>query len=191
MDFLEQQVETSKVAQVCGVTPNVLHGYLKRGLIVGHSDTGVVTGGGKRGVRKQFSIFNVMEVAIARELIDAGVGGGDPVAAFKAALHFAHGGSGGSGWIGDAKPLTVHRLPGLPFPPSYGLTILAVGNGNARTFALPAEGITAFAFHARLRHALQTSAFTIIDATSVFQRISTRLGFEPGQVLREAYGRNN
>ncbi len=180
MQFFHQQVETTKVAEVCSITPNVLHGYLKRGLIVRHRDTGVVTGGGKRGMRKHFTFYNVMEVALARELIDVGVGGGDPVAAFQAAQNFAHVSSD------DGGTPAIERLPGLPFPPSLGVTLLAIGGG--RSWDLVASPGREDGTYFKLKHQLGTGSFVIIDASAVFNRVATGLGYEPRTVLRDAYG---
>lgn len=175
MSLFTSQFDTSAVARACGVTANVVHNYLKRDLL--SEVRGQVTGGGGRGKGKHFTFYNVMEVAIARALMEAwGQGKGDPERAFIAAEQFAHFGEEYDG---------LRRHPAVPFEGS-GHTLFVVGSeGQTRELFIP-SGVPGADYHSIWRE-IRSPNFTIINASRVFETVVERLGADPADALAECY----
>lgn len=164
-DFTAGQV--TKAARVKNAT---LQTWIARGVIIGHGQKDGPASGvdmpGRPGTRRSFTFFNVMEVATAAALIEAGV---DVRSAFRAAGHFAHAGS--------------RRLPSLPFP-GDGDTILCVAADRSYELQMKrGENLYVMA-----RHYLgNPRAFTTLNVSDVFDEVAASLGFHPQEVMDEAY----
>lgn len=175
--MLYAQFQLRHAAEAVGVPPQTIKNWLEKDHIVGHRDK--ISGGGGRGMRREFSFFNVMEMAVAQALVVSGIR--NLITAFDAASAFAHAGSG---------PLLGHpaRVPSCPFPPSAeGLTILAVGGGTSRTI-LHKPGTD---FFTKASHAVgHPEVFHVVNINTVFDRVVRSLGADPRDVLDEAYEKN-
>ena len=153
-----------------------MQNWLSRGLLT----SGKIEGGGVQGKFRLLDFFNVMQIAIAKELIDIGVPAGT---ALRKAQDFAHVGNGPINGLPE-------RLPGLPFHTSHGLTVLAVSAD--RTWEdLWVKGRDTYT---SIRHNLNAETFVAINATRVFQRVCDGLvtftgnpDLSPGKVLDAEY----
>lgn len=176
MNIFHAQFSTGQVVEATAVSNATLQSWLKRKLIVSQQDSPIV-GGGSPGVHRRYSFFTVMEIAIAKALIDAGLS--NLSAAFQAASRFAH---IGCGEIGD-RPA---RMPSIPFDTlgSSGMTLLCVaGDRSAITLWRPGKDPLA-----EIRHELQRpGGFVLIEADPIFNRVVTLLGYQPHEVLQLAY----
>ncbi|WP_283177322.1 MerR family transcriptional regulator [Gemmobacter sp. 24YEA27] len=167
MNIFHEKFSTGQVVEATGVSNDTLQNWLKRKLIVGQKD---IDGGGSQGRHRQFTFFNLIEIAAAKALIDVGMT--DLKAAFYAASRFSH--------SGDEA-----RVPGCPFNKGYGITLLVAGQGWAREVFL-SENETALDFYTQN---IQSSAVgaTIVNMSRVFDLVTTRAGFHPEAVLEIAY----
>ena len=116
----------------------------------------------------------VMHLAIARALMDGGLGGNSPAAALDAAAGFAFHG------IEDrlGKYIFKGRVPGMPFAER---TLFAVC--GEKTAAVPDTDPGA----ARLICSTMKAPL-IVDATLVFAQVCGGLGAHPASELAAAYG---
>lgn len=157
--------ETFSAAQVCeaaGITTSTLQTWIKRDLIIGHS----IEKPGQAGIRRQFSFFNVMEIAVAAECVRGKL---DLRVAFQAAAGFSHAGH--------------NRLPGIPFR-AEGRTLIAVGGGRSDELIWrPNEDVYAAA-RGRLG---RPGAITFVDASAIFDRVVASLGRHPEEVMESVY----
>lgn len=171
MSIFHQQFTNSEIVAATGVTNFQLQNWLKRGQIVGQRDS-AVEGGGSPGKHRRFSFFNLMEVAIAKALIDLGVS--DMQRVTNAAAAFAHTGD----CINGDRPA---RTPGLPF--EKGQTLLIVGPERSEEYQiLPTERLGLVA--ALAQHGVGA---VVLNASKVFENTLRRAGFDPAAILREAY----
>lgn len=182
MDLLERSFSPSEVAQATGVKAKTISSWADRGLIVGHK-----SGGSGKGSHRRHSWFNVMEVACATALMEAGVRA--PADAFKAAMHFAHVGSGASGWGEEGATLyRPARQPGLPHHWGDGHSLLIVaGERSIVRPTKPRDG----SFWSYLHELGTPEAFTTVNVTMVFQRVTHNFGLDWRVVLDEAYPRGD
>lgn len=179
MEIWTNTYSAHDVAAATGVAPATLQNWLKRGVIVGHSNK--IEGGGVQGKHRRFSFHAVMQIGIAAALIEAS-GGMDIKAAFHAAMHFAHSGhGGGAAGNNDDEP---NRHPAHPYHFRHGKTLLATVGGNTTVVLDDPEGNTFGVITRNLRRAI---GFTVIDAGAVFDRICAVLGEHPNLVLDAAY----
>jgi len=169
---------TGQVVAATGVANESLQNWLKRELIVGQK---AIEGGGSKGRQRRYSFFNVIEIAMAKALIDAGLTALEP--AFHAAHVFAH--------TGDSR-----RLPACPFNQRPGYTLLLAGPGWADTFFM-APDAKALELYAALVPQGRIGA-TFINASRVFDNVCSRLmeitgdsQFHPEAVLEAAYSGAN
>jgi hypothetical protein len=185
MNIFYDQFSTGQVVQATGVPNATLQSWIKRNVIVAQPPEGAeprarITGGGTPGAHRRFSFFNVMEIAIAKALLDAGFG--DLENAFKAARHFAHAGRGG---ISKDFPA---RVPGCPYDRAgMAATTLVAVRGDRSTEHLWKVGTDPIP---SICHELQShEGCVLIDAGMVFDRVVTALGYDPVKVMAFAYGR--
>lgn len=180
MQVLGMRFGTAELCTALNMPVQTLHSYHKRGYMVGNQ----TSGGGKRGARKLFTWHDVMHVAMARALIDAGMS--DPVPAFLAARDFAH--TSGEDHGTDA-PM---RLPGLPWHFSRGQTLFAVGGGRTAEMAWDPNSRRNpyLEFFAKFGGLRGPEGFVVLDASRVFDRVAASLGAHPGKVLDAAYPKN-
>lgn len=174
MNIFERKFTTGQLCAVTGITNANLQNWLKRGIIVGHG----IEGGGSPGKHRQFTFFNLMEIAIAKEGLDSGL---QLEHAFRAGRLFAH---FGDGPLGDIHP---ERLPGLPF---WGggksmRTLMAVR--GERTVIVPYQ-VGKDPLPSIWHELGEINGFVLIDAEGVFERIVATLHYAPGDVMRWAYG---
>jgi hypothetical protein len=174
MDLLHQTFLAAELAAAANVSPATLQNWANRDLIVGHR------GGGEKGRRRQFTWFNMMEVATAASLVGLGM---TPANSFKAAAHFSHGSS--SPQIAKGQRVSAERLPSLPWHFRDGLTYL---------FAFADQSsIQLVSFHGEtnlraVRQALGGSlAFVALDMTEIFRCLTGAIGQDWRVLLDEAY----
>jgi hypothetical protein len=181
-----QRFQLGQVAEVLDTSPETIKAWLHRGFIVGCSEDGeqLVEGGGGRGVRRTFSIHAVMQMAVANEIVSAGIR--DTQAAFEAAMRFAHTGKGDWGYLGEIRSSPPpRRNPGMPFHYSLGRTVLMMGK-NASRVALERDTPSVF---------FKGEAVSItVNVSLVFDQVCSRLmeitgdkSFHPSAILDAAY----
>lgn len=178
MELLNREFTAQSVALATGCDVRKVSDWSTRGMVVGHH------GGGIQGRSRKFSWFNVMEFAIATELMDIGIASVQD--AFAAARRFAHIGEGRAGLPGqeqEGEPSL--RLPGLPYHQTRGLTFLFVWNGGSTVKATGSNGAVELALlspdYAHVR------GFIVVNVTEVFARVCQRLALDYREVLDEAY----
>ncbi|WP_234052696.1 MULTISPECIES: hypothetical protein [unclassified Xanthobacter] len=170
MSIFNAEFTTGQVIAAADVTNSALQTWIKRGLIVGHKNHQIDMPG-TPGIKRKFSFFNVMEIAIAKGLIDLGV---ELTDAFHHASMFAH--------TGDEE-----RNPSLLFR-DPGFTLLCVAGPKAtEVLWMPGTDVTA-TIRTNLHHPL---GWVTLEVNNVFDRVTTSLGYHPEAVLTECYGENN
>lgn len=167
MSIFSEEFGTGQVLEAADVTNSALQSWIRRGLIVGHKGQSIDMPGSP-GIRRKFSFRNVMEIAVAKALIDLGVELAD---AFLTAALFAH--------SGDDE-----RHPSLPFR-GTGLTLLCVaGQRSTAVRWTPGEDVTTL-----IRDSLLLPAgWTTLVVDDLFERVTAALGHHPYSVTDEAYG---
>lgn len=168
MSIFHQQFTNSEIVTATGVTNFQLQNWLKRGQIIGQG----VEGGGSPGKHRKFSFFNLMEIAVAKALIDVGMS--DMQRVTYAAAGFAHTGDGA---IGNRPG----RVPGCPF--KEGKTLLLVGPNRTDEYQLLSSERLGLAA-AILQHGIGA---VVIDVSQVFEITLRRAGLDPAEAIREAY----
>lgn len=174
MNAFQSKFSTRQVLAAAGVSNDNLQNWLRRGLVIGQEKIG---GGGGQGHHRQFSFFNVIEIAAAKALIDAGMGNLEAV--FYAANLFAHTGEDG-------------RIPGCPFNTAPGYTLLVAWPDGANVlFLSPKDG--ALALYTTLVSNNRIGA-TFANVSRVFDDVCGRLmeitgskEFHPEAVMEFAY----
>lgn len=174
MNAFQSKFSTRQVLAAAGVSNDNLQNWLRRGLVIGQEKIG---GGGGQGHHRQFSFFNVIEIAAAKALIDAGMGNLEAV--FYAANLFAHTGED-------------DRVPGCPFNTAPGYTLLVAWPDGANVFFLsPEDG--ALSLYTALVPGRRVGA-TFTNVSRVFNEVCGRLmeitgseGFAPEAVMEFAY----
>ena len=184
MEIDQNTYSAHDVAAAANVSPATLQNWLKRRVVVGHREADI-EGGGVKGKHRRFSFFALMQISIAKALIDAGVT--DLKQAFDAAMIFAHSGDGAGEWVEDdglREGVEDVRHPGYPFHFSMGDTLLATAGGKT-CVVLDKPGTSLFT---TVKSNLQiANGFTVIDAGVVFDRVCMALGSHPNIVLDDAY----
>ncbi|MBF2717502.1 hypothetical protein [Agrobacterium vitis] len=178
MDIWNEKFSTGQVIKATGVSNHTLQSWLKRGVIIGHKGKSDIEGGGSPGLHRRFSYFNVMEIAVAKALLDCGVT--DLALAFKAAATFSHTGDG-------PLPGSPQREPGMPCDTRhaiYGRTLLCVsGERHHIAFWQPGTDVMAV-----IRNELgRPIAFTVLDTNDLFDRVVGALGYHPEAVYEQSY----
>lgn len=173
MSVFQRRFSNAEIVAATGITNDQLQNWMKRGLIIGQKD---IDGGGSPGRHRSFSFFNVMEVAIAKAIIDAG-GMSDLKDVFRAAHHFAHFGEG-------ELPGKPARRPSVPFNTPMSKTLLLAGRGWSDEILLTGSD-SVMRLSASI---LRAGGCTVVDASAAFYNALNRLGIEPSAVMHEAYG---
>lgn len=176
VDLFNQTYTAQTVALATGATAKQITDWTNQGLIIGQNKRP------GRGRAREFSWFNVMEVAAAMALMEIGIR--SPADAFRFAQHFAHFGDGGGGWVGrdDGEP---ERLPGVPFHHGRGRTILCVAGGEAHIALVRHR--KPFDLEA-LRWSLgRPIAMIVLDVTEIFRAVTLRMSLDYGEVLDAVY----
>lgn len=173
MNIFHRTFATGEVSEATGASNDAIQNWIKRDLLVGQ---GNIQGGGGKGRHRQFSFHNVMEIAIAQAILNAG-GLADLNDVFRAANHFAHSAD-------VSLPEKPTRLPGMPFNVAASKTFLLVGRGWSDEIVFTGKD-SIFHLAAPL---LERGGCMVIDASAVFDATMQRLGLDPVQVKLEAYG---
>lgn len=168
MKALSGTWKTGDVCEIVGVQKQRIMMWLKRGLPLAYE----MSGGGTPGKHREFTFRNLMELAVARAAVDAGV---PTEIAFRAAAKFAYSTShkqvdGG---------LEVLREQGFPFPaPAETYVIIHGGDftiGDEASLSMPLA---------------KSDSVTVVNAGRVFSGVIDRLGLDPQKVLVATYERH-
>ncbi|MCE8005996.1 hypothetical protein [Aestuariivita sp.] len=175
MELDELRFSTAQVAQICDIPKEKFQLWNARYCITGKSHQ--PEGGGAQGKARRYTFRHVMDFAIAKALVDAGM---NPKEAFAKSPHFAH--------FGSTDDMDHLRVPGLPMHQEYGDTLMIVG-GIGHWIGC----------HNRSNQALDEAmgylggpigdldSFVVVNASKVFGRVCRRLGLHPFEVLDERY----
>ncbi len=180
MDILNQKYTAQSVALATGTTAKQITDWCNQGQIIGQKKP---LG---KGRRREFSFFNVMEIAGAVSLMEIGIR--TPADAFKAAGYFSHIADGGGGWVkengtieGDGSPT---RWPSLPFHFREGDTFLAV-SGDMSEVVLSADGtVDTYSIFPMAR---RPAGFILLNMSEVFARVMHSMALDYRKVLDAAY----
>lgn len=183
MDLLNQVYTAQSVAAATGTTSKQITDWCNQGQIMGQRKP---LG---KGRRREFTFFNVMEVAGAVALMDIGIKA--PADAFSAASKFSHIGSDHSGFVNDNNELVEHeptpeRWPGLPYHHTEGETFLIVSGDMARTVLSVSGELDTYApfpMHTR------PMGFIALNVSEVFKVVMHNMGVDWRVVLDEVYER--
>ena len=184
MDLTTGKLGAQDVAKATGTTPKQITDWCNQGHIVGQK-----TPLGK-GRRREFTFSNVMEISGAVALMEIGLT--TPGDAFRASSHFAHIGSGHSGWVNEEgdiveDPPRPSRWPGLPYHFREGETFLVV-SGQLSEVVLSEKGKIdtrrVFPMHRN------PVGLILLNMTEVFKTVVARMdtGSTWAQILNEVYG---
>lgn len=160
----QQKFSAGQVAAIVGVSPTIINSWCNLGHIVGHKTLG-------KGHRREFTFYNLMEIAGAVALMEIGLT--SPADAFRASAQFAHFGDG--------------HLPGLPHRAEEGETFLAI-SGQLSNVLLAEKGEIntrrAFPMHRKL------AGLILLNVTEVFKAVVAKMdtGSTWVQILNEEYG---
>lgn len=177
----EDRFQLGKVAEIIDAPPNTIKTWVQRGLVASQEDAEpAVEGGRATGTRRSFSIHAIMQMAVAKSLIDFGFRNTER--AFEAAAAFAHIGQSPSGWVGGDPDLSRLRLPAMPYHYSLGRTLLLVEKDRTRVIL---DRDLSGAIHA---------AALLVDLSEVFDLVCGRLmnmtgnrDFHPSALMDSAY----
>jgi len=179
MEIFHRQFSASSLSEITGVLPNNLQSYLKRGIWVPPETD--LQGGGDKGRHRKFSFFSVMHLAMALSLIETGV---SAKIAFEKTLLVAYSG-------GDAFHDTPERYAGLPFAEEHGPTILAFNDDNYWLGSWHPDDSSAInKMLARLGGqggSISVGAFVVVNVSTVFAQLCTRIGIDARELLAQAY----
>lgn len=173
MNIFHHPFSTGQVVAATGVSNSALQSWLKRDLIVGHKEGAPIEGGGTPGAHRRFSFFNVMEIAVAKALLDVGMGSVSD--AFRAAMGFAHVGNG------ELPGLRPERRPGLPYNDTC-LTILCVRQDQSTVEIWKPKSDVFISARQRLG-----GGFVVLEINPIFERVTHQLGYDHRDVLSLAY----
>ncbi|TNB48055.1 hypothetical protein FF124_10770 [Martelella lutilitoris] len=178
MTIFQEKFSTGQVIKAAGISNATLQSWMKRDVISGERED-KIEGGGSPGRYRSFGFHTLMEIAVAKAVVDAGVK--DLPNAFKAARGFAYTGTDQTAWHPE-------REPGLPFSNRgklLGHTLLAVAEDRSYV-AFWQSGADALA---DIRQALgQPEGFAMVFINEVFDRVMVSLNRHPEEVLEAAYG---
>lgn len=154
-----------QVVDATGASASVIKSWLHKGVVVGYRK---ISGGRPEGKRRGYKLHTVLELAIAKAILDNGPS--DLASAFHAANHFAHGGD-------------EHRPPGVPF--QTGFTYLVVSGNHYEVF----NHIPGKDFMPDLRFVSRgREGMVLIDINAVFDRVTSALGIHPQEAIDVMYG---
>jgi hypothetical protein len=140
-----------------------------------------IKGGEIQGNCRSFTFFALMQIAVAKYLIDLGM---TAKSAFHHVSEFAL--SGGDPFMGEPG-----RWAGLPYHHDHGETILAVSgarnclgrwkDGEGDFFGETMSGLS------ESKSATDIEGAVFVNVSRVFRVVCERLGVDPHEVLDEAY----
>lgn len=176
MELLNGTFSAQSVALATGCTAKQITDWCNLGRIIGQREP---LG---RGNSRKFTWFNVMEIAIAAELMETGFS--SVADAFSAAQRFAHTGTSAAQWMGDDATAPI-RVPGLPWHHKYGRTVLFVWKHGSSVRLIGDDGKVTLSRIAPQSH--HAASFIVVDVSEVFLRVCSRMALHPYEVLDEAY----
>lgn len=193
MDLFNRRFTAQSMGEALGIEPKAIHNWATRGLIVGSRKSE------GKGVPRTYSFFNLMEVAVAISLMEAGLR--SPQDAFRAATHFAHMGGPVAGWVGEAPiDMKEMRQPALPYHPAKGFTLLLVcgEQSSIKTVGFEREKRSELETYFKLVAGLDLNlrggdagrgptSFIVVNVTNVFRNVMQSFGLDYRVVLDEAY----
>ena len=151
------------VATATGATQTTIKSWLHKGVVVGANS---IIGGGQRGKPRHFTLNSVIEIGVAKCILDNGPS--DLASAFHAAHIFAHTGDG--------------RNSAMPFNDAGTLLFVAGQRAHVLNYQPKQD------YDNIVRTALgRPEAFIRIDMLQVFDRIVSGLGLEPRDVIAASY----
>ncbi len=164
MTILASRFTTGQVLQATGTKNPTLQTWIKRGFVVGHSSEGAaVDMPGQPGLRRTFSFYTLMQIAVAAAIIKVS---GNASRAFEAAIEFAH--------IGDEQ-----RSPGVPF--RDGRTWLLVAEDDERL--VNAKWGEDPHMRASWPLGARRDAVIAVDVNAIFDRVCAALAIHPEEVI--------
>lgn len=165
------------VARAAQIDADTLQNFLKRHPIFKNS----YEGGGARGRHKRYSWHAMMHVTAASALIAAGLAAGR---AFEAAAKFAHFGELSIG--GEV----TRRRPGLPYHWSHGKSLLVVTPDHAEVIHTGDPNKLPLHLIRGAPPSRFPLAFTLLDVSTLFERVCREFGFNDAEMLNDAYHYN-
>jgi hypothetical protein len=172
MSALDKKYTPATVARAANIVPRAVTNWASLGKITGHRES---PGTGRE---RLFSFWQLVEVALAAE-IQRRLGLRSVEDAFEAAREFAMAATGEATWRDAPDPAAPARLPGLPFHPDLGRTLLIFSVERAEVRLEPGAAL-------RLED-LPTAAI-VVDAGAIFGTICARLDLNARAICDEAYG---
>ena len=184
MDLSTGTLGAQDVATATGTTPKQITDWCHQGHIIGQKDR---LG---KGHRREFTFNNVMQIAVGVALMQHGVQ--SPADAFAAAAHFAHFGSGHSGWVNEnneivEEPPRPRRNPGLPYHYRNGDTYLIVSGERSNVVLVEKGQLDLYSIFPELVRA--PAVFIAVNVSAVFAAVVENMGQDWRAVLDAIYGR--
>lgn len=176
MELLNRTFTAQSVALAAGCTPKQITDWCNLGRVIGQREP---LG---KGHSRKFSWFNLMEIAIAAELMDIGMSSVQD--AFAAAQKFAHSGESPSVWIGDEQEGPT-RIPAMPWHHNIGQTLLFVWNGGSAVKLVDDDGKVNLSSITPEYH--RFTGFIVANVSEIFARVCNRMELDSRVVLDEAY----
>ncbi len=175
MNLFHETFSTGQVVVASGVSNATLQSWLKRDVVIGQAKNNgpsdEVTGAGSPGSHRRFSFRNVIQIALAKVILDTSALSVQQ--AFFAAGMYAH--------IGDTEP--IERIPGLPYKGSV-LTLLCVSGDLCNVYAYKPGADP----YPSIRYFLgKPEGFSLVEVNSVFDRVTSSLGYKPHDILAAVY----
>lgn len=171
MELLNREFTAKSVALALGIEARTVSDWATRELFTGQK------GGGIQGKNRSFSFFNLMEAAVAQEMIEQFHLA--PSTAFPLVQGFAHAGS----FVPNEGVLSP-RIPSMPFHYCEGVTYLIVFDGSAHVRLSVAGEVNLWDFPPLHSH---TTAYMILNLSEIFAKIMGRLSLDWREVQDEAY----
>lgn len=171
------------VARATGTTSKQITDWCNQGLVLGQK------GRLGKGHRREFSLNNLMEIAVAVALMQHGIR--SPADAFAAAMGFAHVGSGPSGWVDKngkivEDPPLPERKPGFPYHFRHGETYLIVSGAQAKVIFVKKGQLDLYSMLPGL--ARPPAVFIAVNVSTVFAGVVENMGEDWRVVLDQVYG---
>ncbi len=173
--ILTRKFTSGDVIKAAGITNDRLQTWLRADrYIIGHRNGAKV---GTDGPRRTFSFYNVMEIALATELILVGLTVED---AFKTSVIFSHAGE-------VSYDYDDIRCPGLPF--QDGITLFVANLQHSETINwLPGQNESNVMAEIFLSHVSRTETlFRVINMSKLYDRVASSLNFHPDAELAKCY----
>lgn len=184
MELSKEPLGAQDVAKATGTTPKQITDWCNQGLVLGQKDR---LG---KGHRREFSLNNLMQVAVAVALMQHGIR--SPADAFQAAMHFAHVGSDHSGWVDKngnmvEDPPLPKRKPGYPYHFRDGETYLIVSGERSKEILVKKGQLDLYSIFPDLPGT--PAVFIAVNVTEVFKAVTRNMGEDWRVVLDRVYGR--